>query len=202
VEQEKAAWENGRNKLVLEINKGMGFAGGSDYSFDLVPPKGSGSLGDLRPPRATPASRPPELGGPSTFGNGARPEFRPPPPNNGWGAGANVGAAAPGFQNNTAQGVQRTRTQPSLSYQESPKHAGTATRFDRGPQQQRDSGGWGQRNSGSWGQRDSGSWGSQPRNDAPKGDWGRNDAPKGDWGRSNDSGNGWGRPAQSTQGGW
>lgn len=191
VEKEKEAWENGRNKLVLEISKGIGFGGGSNYSFDLAPPKGKdgvrsgGGLGDLRPPRATPASRPPELGGPSAFNGGvagSRPEFRPPPPNNGWGARATVGHAAPGLRDNAGPTMQRTRTQPPLMYRESPKHAQAAPRFDRPPQQQRDTGGWGQ--------RDSGSWGSQQRDNAPKGNWGR----------SNDSG--WGRPAQSTQGGW
>lgn len=183
VQKEKEAWGNGRNKLVLEITKRIGFVSGSDFSFDLVPPKGKdgvrsgGGLGDLRPPRATPASRPAELGGRPTFQGGfggARPDLRPPPSDNGWSARANGGSPA--------GGLQRTRTQPPLMYRESMKYAREAPSYNRPPQQQRGSGGWGA--------RDSGSWGSQQRDNAARGNWRR----------SND--NGWGQHAQNVPGRW
>ena len=169
VQKEKAAWENGRNKLVLEITKGVGIGSGSDFSFNLVPPKGKdgvrsgGGLGDLRPPRATPASRPAELSGlPAIhrgFG-GARPDFRPPPSNNGWGARAN--GVTP------SRGLQRTRTQPPLMYRESMKYAQEAPSYDRPPQQQRGSGGWASQQRGTWGRSNDNGWG-RPAQNVPSG---------------------------------
>ncbi|KAJ9107952.1 hypothetical protein QFC19_002695 [Naganishia cerealis] len=158
VSQEKVAWENGRNKLVLEIKsladnewtKGTGFDGG-DLSFELVPPKtkdgvrSGGGLGDLRPPRVP---RPVELGGVPPAAPGfarPRPDIRPPPADAGWGARAH--------RADDAGGLQRTRTQPVLLYRESPKHTQMPANAERGgPRWGQNSGGWGnqQRNTGHW----------------------------------------------------
>ncbi|KAJ9102474.1 hypothetical protein QFC21_002874 [Naganishia friedmannii] len=150
VSQEKVAWDNGRNKLVLEIKsvandewtKGTGYDGG-DLSFELVPPKTGGGLGNLRPP---PIPRPIELGGMApTVPAFARPapNIRPPPADAGWGARAN--------RPEDTGGLQRTRTLPVLNYRESPKHAKAERSAERvGGRWERNSGGWGnqQRNTG------------------------------------------------------
>lgn len=178
VSQEKAAWENGRNKLVLEIKtvadkewtKGTGYDGG-DLSFELVPPKtnngarSAGGLGNLRPP---PVPRPIELGGMApavpAFAR-PRPDVRPPPADAGWGARAN--------RSENTSGLQRTRTQPVLNYRESPKYAKAEPLVDRGGGRQRE--------------RNSGGWGNQQRNN-------------GSGNPNNNRDNGWGRPSANS--GW
>ncbi|KAJ9121706.1 hypothetical protein QFC22_002326 [Naganishia vaughanmartiniae] len=177
VSQEKSAWENGRNKLVLEIKsvtdnewtKGTGNEGG-DLSFELVRPKtkdgvrSGGGLGNLRPP---PVPRPIELRGMAPAGPAfARPtpNIRPPPADAGWGARSN--------RPDDAGGLQRTRTQPVLNYRESPKYAKAEPTIERG--------------GGRW-ERNMGGWGNQQRN-------------TGQGNPNNNRDNGWGRPA--TKGGW